>query len=503
MRSTFLAGTAALLTSSGVLAAPLIAQPGGVAPTCSIDTNQPKELAMMSLQFQQAKGAPTPELRKKLLMAMTKELDTKPERYAKNVAGYQYTLSEVLKQWAMEPGLPAAPTRGSLGFVTNPAETVDLVDAMDAAYKAILVATPSCENEIKAQRQNEVWLAQTQAALTASNNNQLDSAEYYAKRSLKLADNAYPHYVLANVANGRGDKKAAVMHWKHVVQRAGTDTNYRDLKNGSMYYIAMTQFEMASAAQGAEQQTMAREAAGALKELLAVNPENPEAANLMGSWADALTMAKDTGAIAETYAAIIAAPDKATDITATMGGVIATRANKADDALKLFEIAVQRNPNARDALRNLAATYYAKDKFKEMFEPSRKLVAIDPNNYDGWMMFAYAAQGLGRGAKLPAEKKAWTDSLVKYQTYADKMPVKVDVTGFTRGAKSASLTLSLELVAATGGPYDVTAEFLDGAGNVVVSGTESSGALKKGERKEVTIKADGANIVGYRYKPLK
>lgn len=507
MRLTYMARSVALVSLTGAAAAaaaaPLSAQPGGVSATCSIDTNQPKELAVMQLTFQQAKAAQNPEQRKKLLAGMIKELDTKPERYAKNQGGYQYTLSEVLKLWAMEPGLPAAPVRGTLGFVTNPTGTIDLVDAMDAAYKAVLVAAPACENEIKAQRQNEVWLAQTQAALNASNSNQLDSADFYAKRSLKLADNAYPHYVLANVANGRGDKKAAVMHWQHVVQRAGSDTNYRDLKNSSMYYIAMTQFELASGQQGAEQQTTARDAAVSFKAMLAENPENPDAANIMSNWADALTMAKDTAALPQTYAAVLAAPDKATDITATMGGVIATRLNRSDDALRLFEIAVQRNPNARDALRNLAATYYGKDRFKEMFDPSRKLVAIDPNNFDGWMMFAYAAQGLGKAAKVPAEKKAWTDSLVKYQTYAESLPVKADVAGFTRGSKNASLILALEQVAAAGGTYTVTVEFLDAAGNVVAAGSESSGALKKGEKKEVTVKADGANITSYRYKPLK
>jgi hypothetical protein len=118
------------------------------------------------------------------------------------------------------------------------------------------------------------------------------------------------------------------------------------------------------------------------------------------------------------------------------------------------------------------------------------------------MMFAYAAQGIGKAAKLPAEKKAWTDTLVKYNTIAESLPVKVDVAGFTRGGQNASLVLSLEQVAATGN-YSVTAEFLDADGNVVASATESTGPLKKGEKKEITLKADGEKIYGYRYKPIK
>jgi tetratricopeptide (TPR) repeat protein len=504
MRLTFMAGAVAAASLTGVFVGPstAAAQPGGVSASCSIDANNPKELAMQSLAFTQAKASQNPEQRKKVLMGIIKELDTKPERFAKNPAGYQFTLSEALKLWALEPGMPATPTRSSLGFVTNPTETIDVVVALDAAYKAIVAAVPACEADMKAQRQNEVWLQQTQAALSASNGGNLDSAEYYAKRSLMLVDNPYPHYVLANVSNARGDKKAAVMHWKHVVQRAGSDTSYRDIVNGSLYYVAMTQLEMASTAQGADQQTLGKEAAAAFKVLLAASPDSPDAANYYNGWADALTLAKDTASIPQVYAGLLAAPDKATDISLTMAGVIATRANKTDDALKLFEAAVAKNPNNRDGLRNLAATYYSKDKFKEMFEPTRKLVGIDPNNYDGWMMFAYASQGLGKSAKLPAEKKAWTDSLVKYQTLAEGMPVKVEVAGFTRGQSNATLSLALEQVTAAG-TYTITAEFLDEAGAVVATATESTGALKKGERKTVEFKAAAPKIYGYRYKPVK
>lgn len=502
MRLTFMAGAVAAASLTSVLPATAGAQPGGVSESCNIDVNQPKEMAMLSLSYQQAKASQNPEQRKKLLAAMIKELDTKPERFAKNVPGYQYMRSEALKMWALEPGTADAPVRSSLGFVSAPTETIDLVLAVDSAYKAIVTASPACESDMKAQRQNELWLAQTQAALSASNSGKLDSAEYYAKRSMLLSDGPYAHYVLGNVANLKNDKKGAMMHWQHVVDRAGTDSTYRDLKNGSMYYLAMTKLEQAGAAQGAEQASVAKEAAEAFKALIAAAPDSPEVPNHYNNWAEALTLAKDTANMSQVYADMLANPDKQSDISLAVGGVVATRANKTDDALKLFEASVKRNPNSRDGLRNLAASYYAKDRFKDMFDPARKLVAIDPNNYDAWMFFAYAAQGIGKNAKLPAEKKAWTDSLVKYQTLADNLPVKVEVAGFSRGAEQATLTLALEQITATGS-YTVTAEFLDEAGNVVTTATAESGALKKGDRKNVELKGAGKGIYAYRYKPIK
>jgi tetratricopeptide (TPR) repeat protein len=502
MRLTFMAGAVAAASLTSVLPATAVAQPGGVSESCNIDVNQPKELALLSLSYQQAKAAQNPDQRKKLLTSMLKDLDTKPERFAKNVPGYQYMLSEVLKMWALEPGVPNAPVRSTLGFVSNPGETVDLLTAVDASYKAIVAASPACEADIKAQRQNELWLAQTQAALSASNAGNLDSAEYYAKRSMLMSDGPYAHYVLGNVANLRNDKKGAMMHWKHVIDRAGTDTVYRDLKNGSMYYLALTQLEQAGAAQGDEQVSMAKEAAKSFKELIAAAPDSPDAPNHLNNWAEALTLAKDTASMSQVYADMLANPDQQSDIALAVGGVVATRANKADDALKLFEASVKKNPNSRDALRNLAASYYGKDRFKDMWEPSQKLTALDPNNYDGWMMFAYASQGLSKAGKTPAEKKAWADSLVKYQTYAEALPVKVEVAGFSRGADQATLTLALEQVAPTGS-YTVTAEFLDETGNVVTTATAETGALKKDERKTIELKATGQKIYAYRYKPIK
>ena len=509
MRLTFMAGVATVVSLSGVALAPaaLIAQPGGgVAPQCTIDQNNPKELALMSLKFQSARSAPTPDARKKALRDIVKELDTKPERFTKNPGGYNFTLVQALTMWGVEPGLADAPARSELGFITNPAEPYDIVVNMDVAYKAIVAAVPACDADIAGMRMNEVWLAATKAALDASNAGKLDSADYFAKRSMLMsATNPYPHYVMANTANARNNRAVAIMHWKHVIKYAADDTTYRELKNSSMYYAAMSQLEDAQAKTGAEQQTVAREAAEGFKALLAATPDNPDAPNLLLSWADALTAAKDTALIPTVYAPLLTQAS-ATDIALATAGVIATRANKSDDALKLFQAATVKNPFNRDAQRNVAAAHCSKDEFTLMFAPTRKLVELDPNNFDGWMLFAYAAQGLAKAAqtaKKPIEVRAWTDSLVKYQTYAEALPVKVDVTSFDRRKETATLILGVEQVAAKDGQYSVTVEFLDLAGAVVATVTEAVGPIKKGETKSVTLKTNGTGILGYRYKALK
>ncbi len=503
MRLVFIAGAAALVATS-VVPATVSAQPGGVAPACNIDPNSPKELAILSLTFQRARAGTTPEVRKKALSEIMKELDTKPERFAKNLAGYNYMLSQALSLWAVEPGVGFMPTRGTIGLPTTPEQPYDLVARLDSAFTGIVTALPACANEVTALRQNDAWLALTRHALDASNGGQLDSANYYAMRSLKLSrESPYPHYVMANVANAKNDRVSAMGHWKAVIATAGTDTSYRELRNSSQYYLSMSQLETAQTLKGDEQKAMAREAAANFKVLLAASPDGTDAANNMNSWSDALRLAGDSASVPQVYAPLLAAPANFGDFTLTMGGVIATRSNKIDDARVMFEAAVAKNPTARDALRNLAATYYAKDQFTKMLDPSVKLVAIDPNNFDAWMMFAYAYQGLAQGSKVPVEKKALTDSLVKYRTIADGLPAKVEVANFQRGSNTATLTLSVEQQAVKAGTYSVTAEFLDAKGAVVGSDTQSVGPINKGETKSVTLKGSGAGITGYRYQPLK
>ena len=518
MRVTTVASALATLT----LAATAAAQPGAVASACSIDANSPKELAMASLSLQQARSAGTPEQRKKLLTGVMKELDTKPERFAKNPGGYNYVLSDALRLWGVEPGIPAVPTRGQLGLVANPAAPYDIVVQMDSAYRRITAALPDCAGDVAQLRQNEVWLANTQAALAASSGGQLDSAEYYAKRSMTVSEgNPYPYYVLANVANSRNNRPEAIRNWQQVVQRAGSDSNYRDLKQSSMYYVGMSQLEMAGGQQGAEQAATAKAAAASLQALLVAAPDHPDAANLMNGWADALTLAKDTAAIPQVYAPLLADPSKGSDLKFIVGGVIASRINRADDALKLFEGAVAANPFARDALRNVAATYYGRDQFAQMFEPTRKLLAVDPNNFDAWMFNAYAAQGLMKAVKVPAAKKvmtpadqkamaearaqqkAWGDTLVKYQTIADGLPVKVEVVEFSRKATESTVSISVEEMGAAGGTHQVVMEFVDRDGTVVATDTQSTGALKKGEVKQLQFKGAGEKILAFRYQPIK
>lgn len=515
MRLTFMAGAAAVVSLAGAVVVPnsAQAQPGGVAATCTVDQNSPRELGKVVGNLEIAKIGKSPADQQKVFFEAMKELETKPERFAKNPAGYNSVLAQILMTIGKEPAFALAPTtRGAVGLVTNPTEAYDVMVELDKAMKAVVAAAPSCEAEMTNNRQNEPWLANVKASLDAMSAGKMDSAEYFAKRSMLMTSaNPYAHYVLANTANAKSDKATAILHWNHVVERAGTDSNYADLKANSQFYAAMSTLEVANEKSGAEQVELARKAAAAMKAILTATPNHPDAVNLLNGQVDALTLAKDTAAIPAVYTDILAKPEAASEYMLLNAGVIASRANRSADAEKLFEATLTKNPYSRDALFNLAGRYQGTNQHAKLLEKARTLLTIEPNNQDVYMLIAYAAQETRNAvkadpknvAKVNAEKALWLDTLKTYQSAAEKLPVKVEITGFSTAAASATLKLSLEAMQAAGGSYAVTVDFLDREGKVVTTATESSGPLKQGEKKEVSLKGEGANIVGYRYKPIK
>jgi tetratricopeptide (TPR) repeat protein len=526
MRLSFSRGTVAagLVASLSAVPAVLVAQPGGVSAACSVDPNSPKDLALLELPYQKAKSAPSAEARQSALKSMIKELDTKPERFAKNPAGYNYRLAQVYTMWAAEPGIGYSPNRAAIGFLTDPSSNIDLVKALDDSFKAIVAAIPACETQIAGDRRSEVWLGLTNKAIQASGSGQLDSAEYFAKRSLMLvAESPYPYHVLATVANAKKDRATAITNWKRVVKEAESDTLARPFLENSLQMLGVTQLDMAEAASGAERVTLARESAANFKRLLSSSPDTPEVQGIMMSISDAMRLSGDSANIPSIYADMLAKPAGYSDGALTMGGVIAVRVNKTDDAVALFEAALKKNPQSRDALRNVVEVYFSKDQYQKMFTPLRGLVGIEPNNYDAWMRFAYAWQGFAKAVKMPevkkgavptpaerklmeaaaTERKTFNDSTNAYMAIAEALPVKVDITSFTRGAKDVTLQMQFEQQGAADGTYSVTVEFLDAKGAVVGTATSSVGPLKKGQPKTVNFKAAATNVAGYRYKAIK
>ncbi len=480
------------------------AQPGGVGASCDLDANSPRELLVANLAYQRATSASDPAARQAALRQTMKELTNRPERYRdKNLTGYHMLLGQTYALWLADESTPAVTTRGAIGASDTPDASIDLAAATDEAFKAIVTAAPACAADVQTLRQNEGWLAMTRKSLDFSSS-QPDSAAVYAQRSLMMLpnDNPYPYQVLGIVAQQKGDVAGAISNWEKAVEASGTDSAYADIRQSSLYYIGLYTLEQAREKSGDAQKADLTRAVDAMKKYMADYGTSQDAPTVMQGMGEAYLTMGDTAGMAGIYAPLLASPAEYSDYALTMAGVLATQAERAPDAIRLFEAAIARNPNQRDALRNLAATYYGEKEFDKMSKPLDALVAIDPNNIDAWTMYAFGAQGRMQAATAAAEKKQWTDSLIAYAGKADSLAVKLTVDEFERRAESVSFSAVLEGNTDTPKANTLSVEFLDASGNVVATASEQVDPIAKGERKVVRLQAQGSGIVAYRYKPL-
>lgn len=480
------------------------AQPGGVGPSCDLDANSPKELLVANLAFGRAGGMEDPTARLPILKQVMKELTNKPERFReKNPQGYNMVLAQTLSLLIADESTPVETTRGAIGAIDLPEARINLVQAADEAFKAIVAGAPACAADVRTMRQSQGWLAMTRKALDMSSSNP-DSAGYYAQHSLTLLpeSNPYPYQVLGIVAQRKGDLPAAVSQWEKAIEASGTDSAYSDIRQSSLYYVGLYSLQQGREQSGDAQKETLGKAATAMKTYLKDYGATSDAPTVMQGLGEAYLTMGDTASVASIYAPQLASPSEFTDYALTMSGVLATQADKVNDAIALFEAAVAKNPNQRDALRNLAASYYTAKQYDKMNKPLDALVAIDPNNYDAWSLYAFGAQGRMQETTAAPEKKKWTDSLIAYAAKADSLPVKLVVDEFERRAESVVFSVSLEGNAETPKANTFSVEFLDASGNVVASASEEVAPITKGERKQVRLEAQGTGIVAYRYKPL-
>ena len=110
--------------------------------------------------------------------------------------------------------------------------------------------------------------------------------------------------------------------------------------------------------------------------------------------------------------------------------------------------------------------------------------------------------GMVRSTKLPKLKNAYTDSLVIYNTKAEKMPVKVAFTEFSRNNEGTTLVGTVENRSSASKSFTMNVDLLDSKGNVVFTSAVPVGPIAAKGSKEFRIKTEKTGVAGYRYKPL-
>ena len=524
-------GAAALAAGTSALARPAAAQAkSGPAsgPSCDIDLNKPNSLAFAAIGIPSARQFRDTAASEKTLRGIVQKVANDADASKNNRLGVALILVQALAPMGQDLRIASSSTNADLGLPGAATQPVDLLKIVDSLATVVQQAKPTCDTTIE-QSRALASSATYNAAVAQFNAQKLDSAARLAERVILVQrQDPLPYYMVASAAQQRNDTATTRRFWPRVVELTAKDTTAqsRNLRSAALENIALNLVVVAQGTPAAEQPTRAKEAADAIRTFLAAYPNSPEAPRFQGTLAQMVQLTGDKAALGSVYADQLSNPDKYDDLALTNAGVIASQAGNRDDAAKLFDAALQKNPYQRDALNNLTATYLQQKHWQQIVPVAQRLVAVDPANPDNYLFLAYAYQGLAQGTTVAAQKTAYTDSLIKYNRLSEQMPVKVSFTEFTRGQTRAVLGVNVEArklsvsttttgpargaararpaaaPAATTAPksYTLAFEFIDKTGAVIDTQNVTVGPLAVGDTKATRVESAKGGVAAFRYK---
>ena len=414
-----------------------------------------------------------------------------------------YLLGEAYILLLSQSGVPIEAPRSALGLTTNPAGVVNVLAAADSAFNVVEQLAPNCVGLITQWRQHKPWVNSLNAAFAALSAGKLDSAEFYANRALLIERRApYAYSVLGAIAAQRKDLFKAGDYWSKTLAAAGSDTTYADIKMKTMYEMADAISSAAEAASGADKIRLAHEAIKDWKNYLLLTTDDNRVAETVDHLATLYKAAGDSASIPAIYAPMLANPSKYDENALVHAGVVASRNGHPQDAIKLLEAAKTANPYSRNALYNLALSYFGTDQPAKMFPVVKEIATMDPSNPDNQLLYAFAYQSLYKSTKNPKLKKVYADSLVYYNGLSERAPVKVTITDFIRGNKETTIGGTIENRGVAAKSYTLSIDFIDKSGAVVGSQDVAVGPVATKSSQKFMLTFPKGGVYGFRYKPI-
>lgn len=498
-------GAMSLTAVAATAAAQQPAAPAPAAQECDVNQGVTPTMAKASfsmtraIQNTNANADATADL-KRIVSSLTAPDATKG---TKNNITRDFLLGQAYILLLQQPNATPVVTRSALGISSNPTGTIDLFVAADSAFTAVESAAPACAAATAQWRLMKPWANTVNAAVAAINANKVDSAELLARRTLVLDRTApYAYSILGAVARARKDYATAATFLRQAAEAASRDTLYNEAKANALFDLGAVATLRAEAATGAQKRTLAQEAITAWKAFLAVGGSDPRAATALQFMTKLQTSTGDSAGAAQAYAPMLANPTGYSELALLHAGVVATRLNRPADAVKLFAPVVARNPNQRDAISNLAASYIGTKEFAKALPLVDKLVQLDPNGADSWLLYAFTYSGMLKGTKDPRLTRAYTDSLVKYSNKADNLPAAVSFTEFSTDTAKVTLAGTIENRTAAPKSYTMSVDFLDRTGAVVGTQSVSVGPVAPKAKAPFSVTLPKGGAEAFRYKPL-
>lgn len=443
------------------------------------------------------------DARKKIKSAIS-SLTSKSD-FGKDQMARDAVLGQALVTWYDTPGSPPVAPAADLGYPSS-AGQVDVLAAADSAFTAVETSHPDCADQMDGYRQ-QPWARLINQIGPLINGNKDDSAQVILNHAITIYPKSpYDYYFQGQLAQRKKDWQTAATAYSKAVELSAPDvvakdTSVKAVKEFSEFSAAYAQLQLGQAASGTQQQDAMKKAADLYRQYLKDYPSGENAQPAQAGLTVALKASGDTASLGQMWKDMVANPTKYTDAQLFDAGTQAFTAQQYGTAVQLMEFGQKSNPYLRAGLFNLANAYWKNNQFDKMKPVADTLTKIDPDNPDNYQLLAIAYQGLEKGAD-PKQKKALADSVNKYVTAGDQLPVHVQFSQFTHDGDKYTLTGQVQNTGTKPETAALNVKFLDKTGQVVTS-QSTSVQLGANETKQFTLNATGANIAAYRYDPIK
>ncbi len=485
---------ATVLTAMAPMAATAAAQ------ECDINDRSPFQIVGARKYVLFAASPRTPDEIPRNLRNAIRVLTDSPEKI-KNEPGRLFLLVRAYNQWLKQENAEFVMKRGDVGFTQNPSGSHNVLLSLDSAATALVAMMPHCSSTIRPFR-DQFAVTLLNRAVEAFGAEQTDSAKYFSKLSLQIASTDPRPWNLLSAIYQREEKiDSAVLAMQKVIDLSGSDSAYAKVKQQSRYNMAIITLNGAeSEGDSTAQMAEIAKARALLESFLKDDPGEPDASQAL---ARALRLAGDTTAVVGLLHEMVEAPDKFEADQLFEAGSNAAIGKRDEDATKLFESGLKKNPYHRLALLNFSSVLFAPATATRMTEIVTRLMLLDPNFAGGWRLMAGSFQLKARAETDPAKKKAYGDSTLVYLTKQDKTNPDVEVTLASKSGESYQLQGIVNNRGEASRSWTMHIEFLDTTGAVVATKDVAIGPVEANDQTSFSVKVNAPKAVAFRYAPLK
>ena len=511
---------------------------GAQEKACEVNESRPTAVGRATLAVQVAQSTQDPAAAAKQLSAAVKGLTEGAERMD-NQAGRNLVLGKALVLWSLQPNAQLVTTRGALGYTSNPTGSIDLVAAIDSAFKVVETSNPECVTETARWRGQKAWVTLVNEAIEKLNAEDLEAANAAADRAILL--NPYGPYgfvIKGQILQKRQRATEAFEMYKKGIETASKDTAYTDIRRQSIVYLGNLAADSAEMASDAAAKRPYIEAARNAFDQILKDPGATEfRGNAQAGMCRVMIASGDTAALRQVYNEPITSPAALSYADLMNAGVCLARAEMVPEATKIFRAALEKNTHHRDALSNLTIMLVNAENYDEAVPVASRLVAVEPNNAENLQLQVMSYAGIAKrtrdqrtaGSKAAATKTgakagaaaaprlsaavidslfkieaAYTDSAVKANERREKLTMKVSLNEFTATEEKAVVGGTIQNSGSEARTVTMKVEFLDRAGKVIATkDVEVNAPAGRAARFQATVTPGNKEITAFRYAPIQ